>query len=174
MRRKIRRFFLLLLAFFFLLESWIWDVTGDVVTRFVAWLPLDGLKRVIGNIVGHLPPYVTLLVFAVPAVLLFPLKLVALWLIAEGKVLFGGSVIAFAQVVGFGILSFLFDVCRPQLNQIGWFMWCINRLAYWKKRASEYVRHYLRLLRRYGGPWQRVRRSIISKVRQRVRSKRKN
>jgi hypothetical protein len=148
MRRKIRRFFLLLLAFLFIIESWIWDKAGEVVARIVDWIPLDWVKEKIAHAIQNLPPIITLVIFAIPAILLFPLKLIALWLLAEGHLFFGVTVIVFAQVVGFGILSFLFDVCKPKLMQLTWVKHSYEWLVKWRERAYEYVGHYMRLIRR--------------------------
>ncbi len=177
MRRKIRRFFLLLLAFVFVIESWIWEWAGAWVARFIAWLPLDSLKEKIAYLIEHLPPYVTLCVFVIPAILLFPLKLIALWLMAKGNVFSGVSVIVFAQVVGFGILSFLFEVCKPKLMQLAWVKSSYEWLIYWKHRAYDYVGHYMRFVRRRlkmaGHVREMVKPAALGmKLRSRVRTKR--
>ena len=50
----------------------------------------------------------TLMVFAVPAALLFPLKLLAIWFIAHEQWLFAFGTIVFAKLLGLGVTSFLF------------------------------------------------------------------
>ena len=56
----------------------------------------------------------TLIVFAVPVIPLFPLKLVGLWLLANEYWLSAVVVIVFAKFVGVGVTAFIFDVTRHE------------------------------------------------------------
>ena len=47
MRKKFRRFLLFLLAVIFIIEAWLWDMTGRVVSYVVAHLPFERLKQAI-------------------------------------------------------------------------------------------------------------------------------
>jgi hypothetical protein len=121
MRRLLRPFWFLL-ALAFLVEAWLWERLGPVVGRIVRALPLRAIRQQIESGITRLPPYATLLVFAIPAVVLFPFKLLALWLLGNGHLLAGGATFLLAKTVGLGITAFLFDVCKPKLLQIGWFV----------------------------------------------------
>ncbi|WP_213029906.1 hypothetical protein, partial [Acinetobacter baumannii] len=68
-----------LLAIIFLIEAWLWDHLEPVVAWVVALIPLARLKEWLADRVDALSPAMTLIVFAVPIIPLFPLKLVGLW-----------------------------------------------------------------------------------------------
>ncbi len=63
----------------------------------------------------------TLIVFVVPVILLFPLKLVGVWLLAHRHWMGALATIIFAKFLGVGITAFIFDVTRPKLLQMQWF-----------------------------------------------------
>jgi hypothetical protein len=120
MRRLLRPLWFLL-AVIFLVEAWIWDRLGPVVGRVIALLPLEAIRRHLEQAIERLPPYATLLVFAIPAVVLFPFKLAALWLLGNGHLLAGGATFLLAKTVGLAVTAFLFNACKPKLLEIGWF-----------------------------------------------------
>ncbi len=82
MRRLLRPLWVLL-ALIFLLEAWLWDRVEPIVAWVVALIPLPRLKRWFAERVEHLSPGATLLVFAVPFIILTPLNLVEAWLLAK-------------------------------------------------------------------------------------------
>ena len=54
----------------------------------------------------------TLIVFIVPVIPLFPLKLVGLWLLTHEYWLSAIFTIVFAKFLGVGVTAFIFDVTR--------------------------------------------------------------
>jgi hypothetical protein len=111
--------------------------------------------------VQDLPPYGALCVFALPAAFLFPLKLVALWLIAKGHTLVAGALFVGAKLAGTALVTRIFLLTQPALMRIGWFarlydvfvpwhdamlariraswMWRFGRIL--KERARRAARH---------------------------------
>ena len=63
----------------------------------------------------------TLIVFIVPVIPLFPLKLVGLWLLANEYWVSAIVTIVFAKFLGVGVAAFIFDVTRPKLLEMPWF-----------------------------------------------------
>ena len=61
------------------------------------------------------------MLFALPAVLLFPVKLLALWAMGNGHALTGLIVIVAAKVVGAAAVARLYLLTRPVLLTILWF-----------------------------------------------------
>ena len=82
MRRLLQPFWVLL-AVVFLIEAWLWDHLEPIVARAVALIPLQAFKQWLAERVDTLSPAMTLIVFLVPVLPLFPLKLVGLWLLAN-------------------------------------------------------------------------------------------
>lgn len=131
--RRLLRPFLILLALIFLIEAWLWSHLAPVVAWIVARIPLRQFKAWVGRAIEHLPPYATLLVFLIPIVVLFPLKLVGLWMLAHGSWLGAMTTLAAAKLIGTGLAAFIFDVTRDKLLQMAWFKrlyeWVLRLLA---------------------------------------------
>ena len=80
MRRLLKPLWILL-ALVFLFEAWLWDHLWPIVRRIVDLVPWRRLKQRLAEAIERLPPYATLLVFLIPVVLLFPLKLLGVHII---------------------------------------------------------------------------------------------
>ena len=121
MLRRLLQPVWVLLAVIFLIEAWLWDHLEPIVARVVALIPLRTFKQWLAERVDTLSPAMTLVVFAVPVLPLFPLKLVGFWLLTHEYWLSAVFTILFAKLVGVGITAFVFDVTRPKLLEMGWF-----------------------------------------------------
>src|ERR1700745_2243333 len=109
MLRRILQPLWFLLALIFLIEAWLWDHLEPVVARVVAWIPLRAFKLWLAEQVDALSPAMTLIVFIVPVLPLFPLKLVGLWLLANEYWTSAIFHILFAKFLGVGVTAFIFD-----------------------------------------------------------------
>src|SRR5215475_14243002 len=107
MRRLVRSFWILL-AIIFLVEAWLWDHLQPLIGWIVERIPLKAIKSRFAVWINDLPPEATLVVFFVPLVLLFPLKLVGVWMIARGDWLGATGVLILAKLLGLGITAFVF------------------------------------------------------------------
>jgi len=121
MRRRLLQPVWILLAIIFLIEAWLWDHLEPIVARVVAVIPLAAFKQWLSNRVDALSPATTLIVFAIPVVLLFPLKLIGFWLLAHGYWIGATLTIVFAKFFSLGVTAFIFDVTRDKLLQMSWF-----------------------------------------------------
>src|SRR5438045_3433000 len=121
MMRRLLQPLWVLLAIVFLIEAWLWDHLEPIVARLVGLIPLNKFKRWLSGRIAALSPPMTLIVFVVPIVLLFPLKLLGLWLLARQEWASAVATIIFAKLLGVGVTAFIFDVTRPKLLQMGWF-----------------------------------------------------
>src|SRR5580658_5658910 len=121
MLRRLLQPIWVLLAVIFLIEAWLWDHLEPVVARAVALVPLHTFKQWLADRVDALSPAMTLIVFIVPVIPLFPLKLVGLWLLAHEYWISAILTIIFAKFLGVGVAAFIFDVTRPKLLEMEWF-----------------------------------------------------
>ena len=121
MMRRLLQPFWVLLAVIFLIEAWLWDHLEPIVARVVALIPLRAFKQWLAERVDTLSPAMTLIVFIVPVIPLFPLKLVGLWLLANEYWVSAIVTIVFAKFLGVGVAAFIFDVTRPKLLEMAWF-----------------------------------------------------
>src|SRR6476469_216709 len=117
MWRRLLQPLWVLLAVIFLIEAWLWDHLEPIVERVVARIPLRAFKHWIAEKIASLSPALTLIVFVVPVVLLFPLNLVGLWLLANEYWISAVTMMVFAKFLGLGVTAFVFDVTRPKLLQ---------------------------------------------------------
>jgi hypothetical protein len=130
---------LVLLAIIFLIEAWLWRHLQPVVEWVVARIPLRELKARLGAWIETIPPPAALVVLAVPGVLLFPLKIVALWLIAYKHFLSAALLFVFAKLTGLGFTAFVFEATRPKLLQMAWFRWLYQHIITWLAYAHALV-----------------------------------
>ncbi|MBV8698587.1 MAG: hypothetical protein JO052_12125, partial [Bradyrhizobium sp.] len=115
MLRRLLQPFWILLAIVFLIEAWLWDHLEPIVARLVAAIPLHAFKQWLAERVDQLSPAMTLIVFIVPVIPLFPLKIAGLWLLAHEHWMSAVFTILFAKFLGVGVTAFIFDVTRPKL-----------------------------------------------------------
>ncbi|MDQ1832611.1 hypothetical protein [Massilia scottii] len=106
-----------LAALILLLEEWLWDTGTRIGAVIARWPPVRELDARI----RALPPYWALCAFALPAVLLFPVKLLALIAIANGHAVIGVLVIALAKIGGAAALTRLYSLTLPSLLTLAWF-----------------------------------------------------
>src|ERR1019366_21275 len=121
MMRRLLQPVWVLLAIIFLIEAWLGDHLEPIVAWVVARLPLNAFKQWLADRVDTLSPAMTLIVFIVPVIPLFPLKLVGLWLLAHEYWISAILTIIFAKFLGVGVAAFIFDVTRPKLLEMEWF-----------------------------------------------------
>jgi hypothetical protein len=139
MLRRLLQPLWVLLAIVFLIEAWLWDHLEPIVARVVAAIPLRAFKQWLSDRVDTLSPMMTLVVFIVPVLPLFPLKLVGLWLLTHEYWASAVFTILFAKFLGVGVTAFIFDVTRPKLLEMGWFEKLYEFILALRARAKELV-----------------------------------
>jgi hypothetical protein len=138
MRRLLQPFWVLL-AVIFLIEAWLWDHLEPIVARVVALLPLHTFKQWLADRVDALSPAMTLIVFIVPVIPLFPLKLVGFWLLAHEYWVSAILTIIFAKFLGVGVAAFIFDVTPDKLLEMAWFEKLYEFIIALRARANALV-----------------------------------
>ena len=175
MRHMLRRLLQplwVLLAIIFLIEAWLWDHLEPIVARAVALIPLRRFKQWLAERVDTLSPAMTLIVFAVPVLPLFPLKLVGLWLLTHEYWLSAITMILFAKLLGVGVTAFIFDVTRPKLLEMRWFEALYQFVMSLRARAAALVdpikRRIVEALRGDGSGWSSRMLRLIARFRKSV------
>lgn len=136
LRALLRRIFIAVFALLLLFEEWGWEPLAALLAR-LAKLPFFGWFE---RKIRALPPYAALGTFFVPALMLVPVKLAALYFIAHGQAWLGLAVIVAAKVAGTAILAHLFALTQPTLMRLAWFARWYPRWKAWKDRVMEEVR----------------------------------
>jgi len=143
--RVLRGFGLVLAAIIIFVEEWGWRPLTAFAAVLARWLHLQRLEARI----AASPPIVALLLFLAPAVLLFPIKLLALWLIGQGETGLGVFIIVAAKVLGTAFVGRLFILVEPQLMTFAWFARALHWWRATKARIGERVRR--------SAPWRAAR-----------------
>ena len=175
--RRLTRPLLILLAIVFLIEAWLWSHLEPVVEWIVARIPLRALKARLAAAIMRLPPAATLIVFVVPVVLLFPFKLLGLWLLAHHQWFAAGVVLVLAKLVGMAVTAFVFETTRPKLLQMAWFRWLYEHMIVWlawAHRMADPIKLRIVALLRIFGP-KRAGRTLrlFWRIRRRMRAERR-
>jgi hypothetical protein len=172
MLRRLFQPIWVLLAVVFLIEAWLWDHLEPVVAWVVARIPLQTFKHWLAERVDTLSPAMTLVVFIVPVVPLFPLKLVGLWLLTHEYWMSAIFTILFAKLVGVGVTAFVFDVTRSKLLEMGWFERLYEFVLTLRAKAAALVdpikRRILEILRGDGDGWSARMMRLIMRFRKSV------
>lgn len=147
MLRRLLQPVWVLLAIIFLIEAWLWDHLEPIVARVVALIPLARVKEWLAERVDALSPAMTLIVFVVPILPLFPLKLIGLWLLTHEYWLTGVSTFLLAKMLGVGVTAFLFDVTRDKLLEMHWFERLYELVLRLRAKATELVEPVKRRIR---------------------------
>ena len=120
--RGLRAVLLGLAAVVLLIEEWGWRPLSRWLAGWAHWPPLARLEiRIRG-----LSPLVALALFLVPVITLFPVKLLALWLIHQGSTALGIVVIVVAKLVSTALAGRLFVLTETQLRHFKWFNTALN------------------------------------------------
>jgi hypothetical protein len=174
--RKVTRVFWVVLAVAFLIEAWLWDHLEPVVAWVVSALPLRAFKQWLAERVDTLSPAMTLIVFIVPVIPLFPLKLVGLWLLTHQYWISAVFTIIFAKFLGVGVTAFVFDVTRPKLLEMRWFEKLYEFVLTLRARATALVepikQRIIEILRGDGSGWSSRMLRLILRFRKSVREAR--
>ena len=97
------------------------DLLKDDLSRLMAaiarWQPVARLEAKVAT----LSRWAILGLFLVPMLVLFPVKLTAMWLIGTGHWLQGGAVLALAKVAGTSYSVRLFQIGKDRLLSFSWF-----------------------------------------------------
>ena len=121
MMRRLLQPLWVLLAVIFLIEAWLWDHLEPIVARVVALIPLRAFKQWLAERVDTLSPAMTLVVFVVPVIPLFPLKLVGFWLLTHEYWFSAITTIIFAKFLPSlsAITTLLAAIAAVSLRPIG-------------------------------------------------------
>ena len=135
-KKILRNILLAPILLVLLFEEWGWKP----LARFFGRLAKLLLWRKLEQLITGLPPWAALLAFGVPVVTLIPIKLLALYLFAEGHAVTGLALLVTAKIAGTAIAARLFQLTEPALMQLSWFARIYTPWKSWKDRVLTQVR----------------------------------
>lgn len=123
-------------ALILLFEEWGWRPLVDAL----AYLSRFRLVARLELMIAGLPPYGALAALALPTSILFPLKFLALYLIAQGQLFAASLLFVGAKIASTALIARLFLLTKPALMQIGWFATIYNLVMPWKDALFTRIR----------------------------------
>jgi hypothetical protein len=121
-----------------------------IATPLARWMARKRVFIRLRKWIGSLRPYPSLALFAVPVIVLEPVKPLAAYLIASGQIATGMAVLAIGEVLKLVIIERLFRLCRRKLLKIPIFAW---GYGHWRQGVNWIVSMRA---------WQAARRRILS------------
>ena len=146
--RVLRVLLLALVALWFFLEEFGWRPLAAWLGRFARWPPWQRMEARL----AAAPPRLALALFLLPALLLLPVKLLALALISAGRPIAGLAVIGVAKLLGTAVGGRLFVLTRPQLMKLRRFA---RAMAWWR-----HLRHRAREALNASSTWRALKRTL--------------
>jgi hypothetical protein len=149
MRRWLRPLWIAL-ALLFLLEAWLWDHLEPIVERVVNLVPWGRVKVTLARLIGRLPPWAVLFIFAIPFIVIAPLKFLEVYFLATRNWLGAVSVIVLIKLLGLGLTAFIFEVTREKLLEMAWFRRMYDWFLWardWAHAQTDPIRQRLHRLR---------------------------
>jgi hypothetical protein len=144
--RRIVRFAVLVFAIlYFMVDA----VFLKIATPLAKWMARQRALVGVRKWIVALGPYPSLVLFAVPLIVLEPVKPVAVYLIGTGRIATGTAVVAVGELIKLVLVERLFKLCRRKLLRIPVFAW---GYGHWRQGVDWIV----------GMPaWQAARRWIL-------------
>jgi hypothetical protein len=124
------------LALILLFEEWGWRPLAAALAwfaRFKLWARAE-------LFIAGLPPYGALAALALPTSVLFPLKLLSIYLLSNGQIFAAGLLFVGAKIASTALIARLFLLTKPALMQIAWFAAVYNWIMPWKDALFEQIR----------------------------------
>jgi hypothetical protein len=148
MKKILKPLFYLLATIYFLVDA----VFMTVAVPTGRWLADHLVSNRIRNWIISLRPYPTLLLFAVPVIILEPVKPLAIYMIGTNHVVAGVTLFALCEILKLVLVERLFAISREKLLSIPAFAWGYGKYCSAKNwvvslEASRKIQKWVRLAR---------------------------
>lgn len=149
----------LLAALFIVFEELLWDRLAAAFGLLARWPVWARLERWIAG----LPAWAAMPLFLVPMLLLFPIKLAALWLMAHHHVFSGLQLILVAKIAGTAVAARLFMLLKPTLLGVPWFARLYYAFVSWRSRVFARLHAMI---------WWQAAQAVIERIRRQIAKQR--
>lgn len=126
----------------FALYMFAWERFWPWAKRFAVYIGRFRLVARLEEWIKSLPGWGAIASFFSGVLLVLPLKILALFIIAQGGFFFcllGGAVFVFAKAVGGAYVTWIFKLVLPTLMRYRWFEKCYNWVTRTIKRLHEWA-----------------------------------
>ena len=132
MKRILKSAVFVLATVYFIVDA----IFLTIATPLARWLARKKVFVRLRKWIGSLRPYPTLALFAVPLIVLEPVKPIAAYLVGTGQIAAGVTVLIIGEVLKLVIVERLFKLCRRKLLKIPLFAWAYG---HWRQGADWLV-----------------------------------
>lgn len=146
--RILKPFVVVAAAIYFLADA----IFATIATPLARWIGQQRIFARLGAWIRSLRPYPSLALFAVPLIILEPVKPVAAYLAATGQVRLGLMVLIVGEILKLVLVERLFSINRDKLLSIAAFAWAYGKYQLAKDwlestEAWRMVRRWSRIAR---------------------------
>lgn len=145
MKRILKLAVFILATVYFIVDA----VFLKIATPLARWIARQRVFVRLRKWIGSLRPYPSLALFAVPLIVLEPVKPVAVYLMGSGQIAAGVTMLTIGEILKLVIVERLFKLCRRKLLKIPLFAWCYG---HWRQGVDWLVAMKA---------WQAARRGIL-------------
>ena len=135
-KRALELAFIPLAAAIVFFEEVLLHYLGVAMAAFGRWPPVARLEAWL----SRLPPWAALLAFVAPSTLVLPVKLAAVFFALQGRFGLAAASIAVGKVLATALIARLYQVLRPTLVTMPWFLASETWLFTWRDRLYGFVR----------------------------------
>lgn len=132
MKRILKSAVFVLATVYFIVDA----VFLTIATPLARWMARQRIFVRFRKWIGSLGPYPSLALFAVPLIVLEPVKPVAAYLIATGRLALGIMTLVVGELLKLVVVERLFKLCRRKLLKIPLFAW---GYGYWRQGVDWLV-----------------------------------
>ncbi len=132
MKRILKSAIFVLATVYFIVDA----VFLKIATPLARWMARKRVFVRLRKWIGSLRPYPSLALFAVPVIVLEPVKPIAAYLIGSGHIAAGVTVLTIGEILKLVIVERLFKLCRRKLLKIPLFAWAYG---YWRQGVDWLV-----------------------------------
>lgn len=116
------------------------EVARPLYRPLIRWLSSLRIVQRVETAIARLPRLAILALLAVPFAIAEPLKLLGLWMMADGRFRSGLVVFAFAHLVSFLLVERIYHSGRDKLLTYGWLAWSMGLLDRLRRRVLDWIR----------------------------------
>ena len=136
LKRALELAFIPIAAAIVFFEDVLLRYLGIAMAALAKWPPVARLEAWL----RRLPPWAALLAFVAPSTLVLPVKLAAVWFALQGRFGLATASIVIGKMLATALVARLYQILRPTLVTMPWFLASETWLFAWRDRLYAFVR----------------------------------
>jgi hypothetical protein len=109
---------------------------NEMMAAVARWTPIARLEAWLVT----LPPWAAVVAFAMPSILILPVKVSAFWFAAHHRFALATAAVVLGKILATAILARLYRILRPTMMTLRWFAWADTKFFGWRDWAYGFVK----------------------------------